>query len=92
MGSVNDNNAIGIYSDAYLRNFSAQVFMHFGVTEAHATLAAENYEGIAVERTSKGTMIFIVSDDNYSSFQQTLLLQFFRPDAANEPLTSHTGP
>jgi hypothetical protein len=55
-------------------------------------LAAENYEGIAVERTSKGTMIFIVSDDNYSSFQQTLLLQFFLPDAANEPLTSHTGP
>ncbi|HZH83336.1 MAG TPA: Ldh family oxidoreductase, partial [Phototrophicaceae bacterium] len=41
MGSVNDNNAIGIYSDAYLRNFSAQVFMHFGVTEAHATLAAD---------------------------------------------------
>jgi hypothetical protein len=37
-------------------------------------------------------MIFIVSDDNYSSFQQTLLLQFFRPDAANQPLTSHTGP
>ena len=55
-------------------------------------LAAENYEGIAVERTSKGTMIFIVSDDNYSSFQQTLLLQFLLPDAANEPLTSHTGP
>ena len=55
-------------------------------------LAAENYEGIAVKRTSKGTMIFIVSDDNYSSFQQTLLLQFFLPDAANEPLTSHTGP
>jgi hypothetical protein len=55
-------------------------------------LAAENYEGIAVERTSKGTMIFIVSDDNYSSFQHTLLLQFFLPDAANEPLTSHTDP
>jgi len=44
-------------------------------------LAAENYEGIAVEQTSKGTMIFIVSDDNYSSFQQTLLLQFLLPDA-----------
>ena len=55
-------------------------------------LAAENYEGIAVERTSKGSMIFIVSDNNYNSFQQTLLLQFLLPDAANEPLTSHTGP
>jgi len=55
-------------------------------------LAAENYEGIAVHRTPKGTIIFIVSDDNYNSFQQTLLLQFFLPDAANRPLTSHTGP
>jgi hypothetical protein len=39
-------------------------------------LAAENYEGIAVEETSKGTIIFIISDDNYSPFQQTILLQF----------------
>lgn len=42
-------------------------------------LAAENYEGIAIKQTSNGTMIFIVSDDNYSSFQQTLLLQFLLP-------------
>ena len=39
-------------------------------------LAVENFEGIAVHQTSNGTMIFIVSDDNYSRFQQTLLLQF----------------
>lgn len=43
-------------------------------------LATENFEGIAVQRISKGTMIFIVSDDNYSAFQQTLLLQFLLPD------------
>jgi hypothetical protein len=43
-------------------------------------LAVENFEGIAVQQTSNGTMIFIVSDDNYSSFQQTLLLQFLLPD------------
>jgi hypothetical protein len=42
-------------------------------------LAAENYEGIAVRHTAKGTMIFIVSDDNYSPFQATLLLQFLLP-------------
>jgi len=42
-------------------------------------LAVENFEGIAVQQTSNGTMIFIVSDDNYSSFQQTLLLQFLLP-------------
>jgi len=44
-------------------------------------LAAENYEGIAIKQTSNGTMIFIVSDDNYSSFQQTLLLQFLLPNS-----------
>ena len=44
-------------------------------------LAVENFEGIAVQQTSNGTMIFIVSDDNYSSFQQTLLLQFLLPDS-----------
>jgi hypothetical protein len=42
-------------------------------------LAVENYEGIALQQTSKGTMIFMVSDDNYSVFQQTLLLQFLLP-------------
>ena len=44
-------------------------------------LAVENFEGIAVQQTSNGTMIFIVSDDNYSRFQQTLLLQFLLPDS-----------
>lgn len=43
-------------------------------------LAAENYEGIAAQRTPQGTAVFIVSDDNYGWFQQTLLLQFFLPD------------
>jgi hypothetical protein len=55
-------------------------------------LAAENYEGIAVQRTPRGTIIFIVSDDNYSSLQQTLLLQFLLPDTVKEPLTSHIAP
>src|SRR5262245_2167698 len=46
-------------------------------------LAAENFEGIAVQQTKEGTIIYIVSDDNYSPFQQTLLLQFILPDAKN---------
>lgn len=46
-------------------------------------LAVGNCEGLALQRISKGTMIFIVSDDNYSSFQQTLLLQFLLLDADN---------
>jgi hypothetical protein len=40
-------------------------------------LAAENFEGIAAwEDPLNGTMIYLVSDDNYFSFQRTLLLQF----------------
>jgi LDH2 family malate/lactate/ureidoglycolate dehydrogenase len=41
MASIDAQTAVGIYSDHDLRNFSAQVFMHFGVTEADALLAAD---------------------------------------------------
>jgi hypothetical protein len=43
-------------------------------------LVTENYEGLAVQETPLGTMIYLVSDDNYSVFQQTLLLQFLLPN------------
>ena len=39
-------------------------------------LVTENFEGLAIQETAKGTMIYLVSDDNYNPFQQTLLLQF----------------
>jgi hypothetical protein len=42
-------------------------------------LAVDHFEGLAVQQSPRGTMIFIASDDNYSSFQQTLLLQFLLP-------------
>jgi len=46
-------------------------------------LAVDNFEGVAVQQTSKGTMIYIVSDDNYNPFQQTLLIQFLLPNEGN---------
>ena len=46
-------------------------------------LAVDNFEGVAVQQTSKGTMIYIVSDDNYNPFQQTLLVQFLLPNRDN---------
>ena len=46
-------------------------------------LTAENFEGMAVQQTSAGATIFLVSDDNFSSFQQTLLLQFLLPNGDN---------
>jgi len=39
-------------------------------------LVTENFEGLAVQQTPKGTVIYLVSDDNFNFFQQTLLLQF----------------
>jgi hypothetical protein len=40
-------------------------------------LDVDNFEGIAVhERPGNGTMIFVISDDNYHPLQRTLLLQF----------------
>jgi hypothetical protein len=41
-----------------------------------APLVTENFEGVAVQKTAQGTMIYLVSDDNYNPFQETLLLQF----------------
>lgn len=40
-------------------------------------LAVDNFEGLAVYEGSKvGTLLYVVSDDNYNPFQRTLLLQF----------------
>jgi len=40
-------------------------------------LEVDNFEGVAVGRdTTKGTFVYLVSDDNYSPLQRTLLLQF----------------
>lgn len=39
-------------------------------------LVVENFEGLAVQEHPKGTVIYLVSDDNYNPFQETLLLQF----------------
>jgi hypothetical protein len=44
-------------------------------------LVTENFEGLAVQETAKGTMIYLVSDDNYNPFQQTLLLHFLLGNA-----------
>jgi len=40
-------------------------------------LDVDNFEGVAVQEDPiKGTIIYIVSDDNYHALQRTLLLQF----------------
>ena len=41
MAKISDEPRTHLYSDAYLRNFSAQVFMHFGVPQADAEQAAD---------------------------------------------------
>jgi hypothetical protein len=43
-------------------------------------MQVDNFEGIdAVADPAGGTRIFLVSDDNFSAFQRTLLLQFWMP-------------
>ncbi|MBI4526424.1 MAG: esterase-like activity of phytase family protein [Deltaproteobacteria bacterium] len=47
-------------------------------------LTLDNFEGLAVHKDEKGNLfIYIISDDNYSFFQRTLLLQF-RLEAAGD--------
>lgn len=49
--------------------------------EADMGFEIDNMEGISVHRTAKGeTVLTLVSDDNFSIIQRTLLLQFTLPD------------
>ena len=42
-----------------------------------APLTVDNMEGLAVRQANDGsTLIYVVSDDNYSAFQRTLLMEF----------------
>jgi hypothetical protein len=42
-------------------------------------LVTENFEGLAVQQTSKGTIIYLFPTTTTARFQQTLLLRFFLP-------------
>ena len=44
-------------------------------------LRLDNFEGIAVREDAAGTLIYLISDDNFQPFQRTLLLQFRLPRA-----------
>ena len=42
-------------------------------------LRLDNFEGIAVQEDAAGTLIYLISDNNFQPFQRTLLLQFRLP-------------
>ena len=49
--------------------------------EASDSLNIDNMEGIAVHRAASGeTVLTLISDDNFSALQRTLLMQFALPD------------
>ncbi|HEY0291873.1 MAG TPA: esterase-like activity of phytase family protein [Hansschlegelia sp.] len=49
--------------------------------EATLAQAIDNFEGISAHRSAGGrTVLTLVSDDNFSIFQRTLLMQFALPD------------
>ncbi len=42
-----------------------------------ASLTVDNFEGLAVRRDDRGRLlVYMISDDNFSGFQRTLLMQF----------------
>ena len=45
-------------------------------------LRLDNFEGLAVREDAAGTLIYLISDDNFQPFQRTLLLQFRLPRTA----------
>jgi len=49
--------------------------------EATDALNINNMEGIALHRSATGeTILTLISDDNYSALQRTLLMQFAVPE------------
>jgi hypothetical protein len=47
------------------------------ILRLESPLAVDNFEALAVQEDSvKGTLVYLVSDDNFQFFQRTLLLQF----------------
>jgi hypothetical protein len=46
------------------------------VLKLEPPLPAENFEALAVREHPTGTLVYVVSDDNYHPLQRTLLLQF----------------
>ena len=53
--------------------------------EAGLASEIDNMEGIAAHRDGRGTVLTVVSDDNGSFLQRTLLLEFLLPDGAGTP-------
>ncbi|MCZ6449845.1 MAG: esterase-like activity of phytase family protein, partial [Deltaproteobacteria bacterium] len=48
------------------------------------SLEVDNFEGLAVREDPKGgSFIYMISDDNYSMLQRTLLLQFYLPSSTH---------
>ena len=41
-----------------------------------APLSGDNFEGLAVRQEGEKTFLYIVSDDNFSASQRTLLMKF----------------
>lgn len=46
-------------------------------------LVTENFEGLAVEDSAEGAVIWMISDDNLSKWQRTLLLRMVMPRAVS---------
>ncbi len=56
-------------------------------------LSVDNMEGISVRKGDAGeTLVYLVSDNNYSGYQRTLLMMFELAPSANHPVKSRSTP
>jgi hypothetical protein len=56
------------------------------IAQFAAPVLHDNFEALAVTREGAATIVWIASDDNFSRFQQSLLLKFrLEPERANGP-------
>jgi hypothetical protein len=60
------------------------------LTLVDASLPAENWEGIAVTRFADETLVLLISDNNESALQRSLLLLFAYPSANHTNLNPQT--
>ncbi|HAT35155.1 MAG TPA: hypothetical protein DCS82_05525 [Rhodospirillaceae bacterium] len=73
-------NPANLRPDSVITGRRVALFQHPAVTD--------NFEAIAARRGSNGeTLVYVMSDDNFSIFQQTYLLQFALKASDQNPLT-----
>ncbi len=81
--ALSDGTAIILFRSYSRQDGNGMGLVSYSLTDERRELASlrppltvDNFEGLAVREEADGTFLYIVSDDNFSSNQRTLLLKF----------------